>query len=124
MDFFEDLGTAGITCPHEDAYLPNGTTVYYRKVATHPATSSDFLPNLLREAPDKCIAKAVSLFDNKPALENIFKAPALKKKRPVKIVSVILTPNCGKLKQTFSAGHHSFWRSAAFIPENCSPQIL
>ena len=119
--YFEDLAATGITCPHEDAFVPDGRQEYYRVLKHNRAISDSFLPTKIKEnrnfKPDACIAKSVSIYDIMEGLINgYFKTPAHKKKQRL-IGVLLLTPKDGMLKQTFSAGHHSWWRSRAFEPE-------
>lgn len=120
LDYFEDLESTGVTCPHNDAFTPDGEQEYFRVLKHLPVSSEHFLPTPVKEGQivDSCIQKSVSLFDNMDGLINaFFKTPAHKKKQKV-IGLVKLTPNDGMLKQTFAAGHHSWWRSKEFNPEN------
>lgn len=121
LHYFEDLSAIGITCPHEDALMPDGKHEYFRVLKENPATSDSFLPTKIKEdsriIPDACIQKSVSIFDNLEGLiSGYFKTPAHKKKK--RMVGVLhLRAADGVLKQTFAAGHHSWWRSQSFSPE-------
>lgn len=123
MEYFENLAELEITCPHEDAFTPDGIQQYFRVIKNDPPTSDCFLPTKIRDKkskPDDCICKAVSIFDNLEALKNgYFKIPAHKNKQ-VKIAVLTLTDKCGLVKQTFSISHHSWWRSRDFDPESVS----
>ena len=121
ITYFEDLASTDITCPHEDAFMPNGKHEYFRVLKQNPPTSDSFLPTKLNEdikaKPDACIAKSVSIYDNLEGLINgYYKTPAHKKKKRL-IGVLLLTPIDGMLKKTFANGHHSWWRSKAFQPQ-------
>lgn len=127
MDYFEDLFATGITCPHKDAFVPDGKQSYFRVLKHNPATSESFLPTKIKDdskiKPDACIAKSVSLSDSLEGLLNAyFRTPAHRKKRLIGVLT--LTPTDGLLKQTFAAGHHSWWRSRAFAPERVIVQAV
>jgi hypothetical protein len=118
--YFEDLNV-GITCPHEDAFAPDGSKVFYRYIHRDIAKSESFLPTPIREdrplpaAYDDCIGKSVSIFDDiRGLLNGVFKLPHHKgKKRTIGLLT--LTPNDGVIKQTFdNPNHHSWWRSQQF----------
>ncbi len=115
--YFEDLVIESTTCPHDDAYTPNGNELF-RIVKHEPVTSECFAShrkkNPTKMYPDECIARAVSTFDSVEGLLNAFiKTPAGKKKERL-IGKVVLQENDGMLKQTFSEGHYSWWRSHSF----------
>lgn len=115
MPYFEDLGDCGV-CPHEDAFAPDGAKPYYRVVRHNPLTSESFLPTPVRQGLeiDPCIAKAVSVYDSLEGIKNGYsKTPALKNKQG-HVAVLVLRPEDGLLKQTFSNGHHSWWRSTEF----------
>lgn len=119
LQYYEELSATGMTCPHEDAFQPDGKVKFYRVLKNNPATSADFLPTQIKEGkpkPDACIQKAVSVYDSLEGMLNAyFKTPAYKKKQRI-IAVITLKPEDGKLKQTFAAGHHSWWRSHSFDP--------
>lgn len=125
MPYFEDLNDCGI-CPHVDAFAPDGATPYYRVVKVNPVTSESFLPTPLREGfeIDPCIAKSVSIYDSPDGIRNGYsKTPALKNK-PGFIATLLLQPEDGLLKKTFSNGHHSWWRSTAFDHNTVTVQLV
>ena len=119
MDFFEDLSVVDV-CPPNDVIIPNGENKFYRVVKHEPASSDCFVShrkkNPDKEFADECIARAVSLSDNLEGLLNAyFKTPAHKKK--TRLVGVLtLNSADGRIKQTFAAGHYSWWRSSVFEP--------
>jgi len=127
IEYFEDLVATGTTCPPEDAFVSDGNKKYYRVVKHNPATSKCFLPAVLKKnkyKPNACIAKSVSIYDNVDGLINAyFKTPAHKKKQNF-IGVLTLSPKDGKLKKTFRAGHHSWWRSKAFVPVSVSIKMV
>ncbi|MCB0482349.1 MAG: hypothetical protein KDC83_13050 [Flavobacteriales bacterium] len=119
MTYFEDLDV-GITCPHEDAFAPDGKKVFYRYIHRDVVKSESFLPtkpNPAKPLPpyhDACIEKAVSLFDHIDGLINgVFKLPHHKGKKRI-IGLITLTPTDGLVKQTGHPNHHSWWRSQQF----------
>jgi hypothetical protein len=115
MPYHQDL-TDCQPCPHEDAFAPDGITPYYRVVRQNPVTSDSFLPTQLREGieVDPCIAKSVSIYESLDGIRNGYsKTPALKNKQGF-IAILLLQPEDGLLKRTFSNGHHSWWRSTNF----------
>ena len=85
IEYFEDLAATGITCPHEDAFAPDGKQEYFRVLKYNPAASESFLPTVIKEGKpihDACIAKSISIYDNLEGLINgFFKTPAHKKKK-------------------------------------------
>lgn len=119
MEYFEDLENLEIVCPHKDAFAPDGNRQYFRVIKGDSADSDSFLPTPLKKGrprPDECICKSVSVFDDLEALKNgYFRIPAFKNK-PANVAVLTLTAGCGLLKQTFAAGHHSWWRSKDFDP--------
>jgi hypothetical protein len=125
MPYFEDLNNCGV-CPHADAFAPDGITPYYRVVRENPLTSNCFLPTPVRGGfeIDPCIAKSVSVYDSLDGIRNGYsKTPALKNKAGY-IATLILRPEDGLLKQTFSNGHHSWWRSTEFNFETVTVQQI
>jgi hypothetical protein len=123
VDYFEDLTSTGCTCPHEDAFVPDGKKVYFRVLKSTPITSSCFLPTLIKgdrplpDGFDECIGKSVSIYDDLQGMINgFFKIQAKKnKKKQIGVGVLKLTPKDGVLKQTFDhKNHHSWWRSQAF----------
>lgn len=118
--YFEDLAATGITCPHEDAFVPDGSKTYFRVLKSSEANSECFLPTTIKtDKPlpddfDDCIGKSVSIFDSLEGMINgFFKLPHNRgKKKHIGILQ--LQPNDGMLKQTFRKNHHSWWRSQAF----------
>lgn len=126
MPYFEDLINCGV-CPHVDATVPDGIKVYFRVVKENPATSECFLPTAPRKdllPPDPCIAKAVSIYDSIDALKNGYSRNPTRKKERGLIATIILKPCDGMVKQTFSAGHYSWWRTKEFDHTAVTVQIL
>jgi hypothetical protein len=121
MNYFEDLNV-GCTCPHEDAFVPDGAKTYFRVLKSNELNSDCFLPTKIAITIDKplpsgfddCIGKSVSIFDSLEEMVNgYFKLPHNRgKKKHIGILQ--LKPNDGVLKQTFRKSHHSWWRSQAF----------
>lgn len=119
-EYFEDLASTGIPCPHEDAFVPDGQTVYYRYIKGDRIVSESFLPTQVNPAMplpkecDACIQKSVSVYDNLEGLINgVFKLPSNKGKRRT-VGLLMLSEKDGVLKKTFGKNHHSWWRSQAF----------
>ncbi|MBS1631972.1 MAG: hypothetical protein KF825_13795 [Ferruginibacter sp.] len=119
--YFEDVIAAGIPCPHEDAFVPDGVKVYYRVLKNNTVSSEYFLPTVVKDdrplpqGYDNCIGKSVSVFDDLQVMINsIFRLPFNRgKKKTIGLLK--LTANDGLLKQTFdNKNHHSWWRSKAF----------
>ena len=121
MEFFEDLSVIDV-CPPNDIIIPNGENEFFRVLKSEQIKSEHFLPKKLSEKDkrniDPCIAKSVSLNDNLEGLLNAyFKTPAHKKK--IRLVGVLtLNSEDGRIKQTFAAGHYSWWRSSVFEPSS------
>ena len=117
ITYFEDLNV-GCTCPHEDAFVPDGEKVYYRKLKANSATDHSFIAPPFNEAlmdrADACIQKSLSVFDDLDALINAVIKIQAGKKKTKKIAILKLTSKDGLLKQTFGKNHHSWWRSQAF----------
>src|SRR5687767_9931098 len=96
IQYFEDLASLDITCPHEDAFVPDGNRVYYRYIHGGKISSENFLPtpiNLDRPLPseyDDCIGKSVSVFDHIDGLRNgVFRLPHHKgKKRTIGLIKL------------------------------------
>ncbi len=63
--YFEDLNV-GCTCPHEDAFVPDGEKVYFRKLKGNNATEDSFIAPpfnaALIDRADACIQKLLSVF--------------------------------------------------------------
>jgi hypothetical protein len=117
MKYFEDL-SVGYTCPHEDAFAPNGERIYYRKLKANTATEHSFVAAPFNESlvdrADACIQKSLSIFDNLDSLINAVIKIQAGKKKAKQIAVLKLNSNDGLLKQTFGKNHHSWWRSQAF----------
>ncbi|KIO74873.1 hypothetical protein TH53_23885 [Pedobacter lusitanus] len=118
--YFENLAATGITCPHEDAFVPDGSKTYFRVLKSSVINSECFLPTAIKtDKPlpdefDDCIGKSVSIYDSLEGMINgFFKLPHNRgKKKHIGILQ--LKSNDGMLKQTFRKSHHSWWRSQAF----------
>ena len=114
MEWFEELPVA---CPPSDAAPCNGE--YFRIVSGNPATSPDFFsqsklqPNkiFVGKDIDECIAKAVSLYNEKGDALKRLKLPKFKH---AVIAVVELEPKDGVMKKTFRDSHYSWWRSTNF----------
>jgi hypothetical protein len=119
--FFENLSSVDITCPHQDSFSPDGIRIYYRVLKTNEVTSESFSPTEIkanRPIPsgfDMCIGMSVSIYDDLQGMINgFFKLPSNKGKK--KHIGVLkLQSGDGMLKQTFdNKNHHSWWRSKSF----------
>lgn len=131
LTYFEDLSNLGITCPHEDAFPPDGNKIYYRYIPKGVVNSDCFLPTPLREdrampeSFDDCIGKSVSIFDDLDNMLNaLFRLPFNKGKK--KTIAVLkLCEKDGVLKQTFeNPSHHSWWRAKDFVYESVTLQEI
>ena len=131
MEYFENLASVGIACPHTDAVVPDGSKSYYRYIPGGTVSSDSFLPTKInsdRPLPngfDDCIGKSVSIFDDINGLINgVFRLPHHKGKK--RIIGVInLGPNDGVVKQTFdNINHHSWWRTNDFEPSTVTTQEI
>ncbi|MEA9413466.1 hypothetical protein [Flavobacterium sp. PL02] len=115
--YFEDLNV-GCNCPHENAFVPDGEKVYFRKLKGNNAIEDSFIAppfnETLIDRADACIQKSLSVFDDLDMLINaVFKIQSGKKKSK-KIAVLKLSDKDGLLKQTFGKNHHSWWRSQGF----------
>lgn len=114
MNWFEKLPPL---CPPSDATPCNGA--YFRLANSSPATSADFFSQqrlqpgkvFTGNGVDGCIARAVSLFQDKEDAEKRRKLP---KFRHAAIAKVSLEPKDGVMKKTFGSSHYSWWRSTEF----------
>lgn len=117
ITYFEDLNV-GCTCPHEDAFLPKGEKVYFRKIkANLPIEESFVAPPFnegLLDKADACIQKSLSVFDDLDALINAVIKIQAGKKKSKQIAVLKLAEDDGLVKQTFGKNHHSWWRSQSF----------
>ena len=104
LTYFEDLAATGMTCPHPDAFEPDGAKVYYRVLKSDEITSDAFLPTPMkpdRPIPkecDACVRKSVSIYDDLQGMINgYFKTQAGKGKK--KYIGVVkLQAHDGMLK--------------------------
>lgn len=123
LNYFEDLIATGMTCPHPDAFEPNGEKIYFRVLKSKEVDSDSFLPTVLKgDKPipkecDACIQKSVSIYDDLQGMLNgFFRLPSNKgKKKHIGILT--LNAKDGMIKKTFGANHYSWWRSQAFAVE-------
>ena len=117
INYFEDLNV-GCTCPHEDAFVPDGEKVYYRKLKGNNAIEDSFVAPPFNESlidrADACIQKSLSLFDDIDVLINAVIKIQSGKKKSKRIAVLKLSPSDGMVKQTFGKNHHSWWRSQLF----------
>lgn len=117
INYFEDLNV-GCTCPHEDAFVPDGEKVYFRKLKGNYAIEDSFIAPPFNEAlidrADACIQKSLSVFDDLEMLINAVIKIQSGKKKSKRIAILKLSDKDGLLKQTFGKNHHSWWRSQAF----------
>lgn len=131
ITYFEDLTSNAITCPHEDAFVPDGAKVFYRYIKGGVVTSDSFLPTKLNpdiplpEECDACVQKSVSVYDDLQGLLNgVFRLPHNKGKKKT-IGLLYITEKDGVLKQTFGKNHHSWWRAKDFdISTVASQEII
>lgn len=114
MEWFEQLPDM---CPPKDAEYPFNRT-FYRITKSAPPVNSDFFSQRM-VFPQKsfnaseCIAKAVSLFNNKEEAIRLAKMPTFKGGNT--IAEVKLKNNDGVIKKTGkNDSHYSWWRSKNF----------
>lgn len=106
-------------CPPEEAFSPSGE-VFYRLIEGAQPSAKDFYshsklkPNIIY--PDECIAKAVSLYDNKDSCKQIRCLPYTKKFKNKLMIEITLTSECGAIKQTSNDRHFSWWLSNSYDP--------
>lgn len=117
INYFEDLNV-GCTCPHVDAFVPDGEKVYFRKLKGNNAIEDSFIAPPFNQAlidrADACIQKSLSVFDDLEMLINAVIKIQSGKKKSKRIAVLKLSHKDGLLKQTFGKNHHSWWRSQAF----------
>lgn len=109
-------------CPPADAYAPlNGLRVF-RLVAGLPPGEDDFRsyralnPARVVDVPE-CQPRGLSVYTKADDAEKQRKLPRFKNKVTC---AVSLNDSSGKIKQTSSPSHHTWWPSAQFrILENC-----
>ena len=96
-------------CPPEDAIQKE--MVVYRAVTSFPPSEADFYSQrrMFPKKPfniDDCLAHACSVFDNE---FDIKKKKKLLSHNGIRIVKFKIELEDGKVKKTFSKGHHSWW---------------
>lgn len=106
-------------CPPEDAFPPQ-SRIFYRVSEGNPSKDSDFFSQRKLQPQkqfnvDECIARAVSVFENKSDAERIAKLPKFK---GCVIAEIALTEKDGLIKKTFSKSHYSWWRTKYFNYRN------
>lgn len=106
-------------CPPEEAFNPNGMTVY-RFCSTETPSESDFIsqrmlfPGKVFNGITECTAKSLSVINDLEACKNKLKLPRIKK-RFNSILEVNLTNGDGLILKTFNdPNHFSWWRSKSF----------
>ncbi|MBV6646857.1 MAG: hypothetical protein KI790_15475 [Cyclobacteriaceae bacterium] len=115
MNWHEELPN---NCPPSDSESPEGRT-FYRLCSNNPAQSEDFIsqkeekPNRTFAGISTCTLRAVSIWNDREKCLNLKK---LKTQRNKSIGEFILNNEDGLIKQTFKAGHYSWWRSDQFNP--------
>lgn len=111
MTFFESLP---LSCPDSDALPCNGAV--YRLVSLQPC-NEDFLSHrelspTKRFSTTECIARSLSVFDNKQEARNLLGLPRFANKA---IAEVDLIPLSGVIKKTGNGvSHFSWWRASNF----------
>ncbi len=108
-------------CPPKKAVSQHGK-IFYRLVNQNPAIDSCFLSRRAEGATiiiageiTECIARAVSIWETESAAKKKLKLPALRTKL---VAKVTFNEEDGSAMPTFGKGHHSWWRTKAFIPTN------
>lgn len=116
--WFEELPDQ---CPPEEAYSPQGMTVY-RFSFTELPTNNDFLSHRLLY-PDgifgvsECRARSLSVFDNLDTCKNMHKLPRFRR-RFKSILKLDLREDDGLIMKTSTNPYHySWWRSISFNVE-------
>ena len=110
-------------CPPSDANKPDGKTAYFRICDSFPAKDLDFMSHRHRSPNHifkvgKCREKSVSLYTSLEICRSYLNTAAYPNKV---VVSIVLAPECGLIKQTSQPTHYSWWRKHGFKPaEVCS----
>jgi len=114
--WFEELPKQ---CPPEEAFIPQGMTVY-RFSSSEVPNNNDFISQRLLNhdrvfnGVSECIARSLSVYDNLTACNNISKLPR-HRKRFKYILEVYLRDSDGLIMKTFkNPNHYSWWRSNSF----------
>jgi len=109
-------------CPPPEAKEIDKVIDVFRLVDSNPATDKDFIskqglkPN--RKFPDDCMARGVSVWATKAAAENMRASPRWKNRNSL-ICRVRLSAGAGKIKQTITANHLTWWPYADFMIVDC-----
>jgi hypothetical protein len=104
-------------CPPSDAELPSDF-ICFRLTSRNPPDESDYYSQR-KIYPEKtfhineCIARSLSVFNDRAECEKIRKLPAHRDKY---LVSLCLFPGCGLIKKTCgSKPHYSWWVLKSFL---------
>jgi hypothetical protein len=115
-EWFEELPEQ---CPPNKAFIPQGMTVY-RFSSSEVPNNNDFIsqrllnPERFFNGVSECFARALSVYDNLEACNNIYKLPR-HKKRFKSILEVNLCDGDGLIMKSFNdPNHYSWWRSNSF----------
>ena len=112
MNWYEELP---LNCPPIEAYKPKAT---YFRLGSIPPDDSDFWSHRRRFPYKKfnvseCVARSLSVFDDKEAAERLKRLLPAMRLKPV--FEVDLTEKDGLIQQTGNDAHHfSWWRSTEF----------
>jgi len=122
MNWSEDLPES---CPPSDAFSSDGSNLYYRLIKDESPKENDFhshrklWPNQIFNATE-CIARSLSIYNNKSACLDLIKLPAIRTKGLKNIVELNLKITDGLLKKTGKDQfHYSWWRSDSFTISSC-----
>lgn len=112
MDWYEKLPP---DCPPDEAFSPDAA---FFRLGSIPPDDSDFwshrqrFPHKIFQVSE-CVARSLSVFDDRDAMERLRRLLPLMRSKPV--FQVDLTPKDGLIQQTGADAHHfSWWRSTEF----------
>ena len=113
-------------CPPDDAKEVDNFVIY-RAVVNVPVKRDDFrslrimYPTRKFKPELDCISHALSCFDTLEKAAEVFDKPSHNEKY---IVRIVLTKNCGRIKQTFQEGHYSWWMYYTCDPRELDIQVV
>ena len=98
-------------CPPADAQEISNVVVVFRLVRSDPPTDEDFkslraLRPLQKFGTPECVALGLSVHKD---LKRCEKLASLPKFKGCFVAKLSLGPGAGKIKQTFSNSHHTWW---------------
>lgn len=115
-EWYEELPSC---CPPENTIIPDKK--FYRLCVNNPPQNIDFLShrNLFPTKPfnvTECIARSVSVWEQKEICLNLTKLPLHKTKI---IAEIDLKSHDGVILKTGKPFHYSWWRAKNFNTSNC-----